>query len=118
MDYRKLFRDALEAEANELKTLHDNKIIKKTTKQPVNVAINDIIDIDGTHYLVLYGYGKFHKLLNLDGGYEQLINLDIKQYNILMPNMLKKELLEYEKPEVNLDKYYRNGYLSFKKNLY
>jgi len=29
MDYRKLFRDALEAETNELKTLHDNKIIKK-----------------------------------------------------------------------------------------
>jgi hypothetical protein len=115
MDYRKLFRDALEAEANELKTLHNNIIIKKPTKPPVNVKINDVIDIDGTRYLVLYGYGKFHKLLNLDGGYEQLINLDIKQYNILMPNMLKKELLEYEKPEVNLDKYYRNGYLSFKK---
>jgi len=118
MDYRKLFRDALEAEANELKTLHNNIINKKPTKPPVNVAINDIIDIDGTHYLVLYGYGKFHKLLNLDGGYEQLLNLGIKQYNILIPNMLKKELLEYEKPEVNLDKYYRNGYLSFKKNLY
>jgi len=118
MDYRKLFRDALEAEANELKTLHNNIIIKKPTKPPVNVAINDIIDIDGTHYLVLYGYGKFHKLLNLDGGYEQLLNLGIKKYNILMPNMLKKEILAYEKSELNLDKYYRNGYLSFKEYFY
>ena len=110
MDYRQLFRDALEVEAN--------RIIKKPTKPPVNVAINDIIDIDGTRYLVLYSYGKFHKLLNLDGGYEQLINLNNKEHNILMPSMLKKEIHAYEKPDFNLDKYYRNGYLSFKKIFY
>ena len=118
MDYRKLFREALEVDADELKKTYGNRIIKKPTKQSANVNINDIIDIDGTRYLVLYSYGKFHKLLNLDEGYKQLINLNLKKITVVIPNILKKEIHAYEKPEFNLDKYYRNGYLSFKKYFY
>jgi len=114
MDYRKIFRDALETNANELKKQQYNRNIKKSPGTTPEANINDIIDVEDCRYLVLHKYGKFHKLLNLDEGREHVINLDTKDVIVVIPDILKKHIRSYEKPEVNLERYYRNKYLTFK----
>ena len=104
MDYREIFRKALDSYEIE--------------KKKVDVAINDIIDINNIRYLVLHKYGKFHKLLNMDDGYEHLINLEKKDIIIVISNKLKHQIHTYVKPEFNLERYYRNRYLTFKEYFY
>jgi len=98
MDYRKILRDALSS-------------CEITKSYKYECEVNDIIDVNFHKYLVLHKYGKFHKVLNLEDSYEQLIKLENKNYVVVIPNKLKKEITEYQKPELDIERYYRKNYL-------
>lgn len=99
MDYKKIFNQAYE-----LYTANTNDIVNP----------DDIIVIDSIPYKVMNRFGKFHRVFNLVESYEQLICLNEVAFTITMSQKLKQEIISYEKPELNIRRYYNKGYLGRK----
>tara|TARA_B110000208_G_C11724645_1_gene414068 strand:+ start:298 stop:609 length:312 start_codon:yes stop_codon:yes gene_type:complete len=97
MDYREIFRNALQS----------------YEKIPNNSYLNngDIIDMASNKYLVLQPYGKFHRLLHLVSMKEYLVNLSNKNFIRMMPNTLKRDIKNYKKKKFNLNRYIRKEYI-------
>ena len=100
MDYRELFRNALEPYNDPDSGIN------------INVELNkgDIIDIDCSKYLNLGNYGKLHRLLHLIDHTECLINLTNREYIKVIPISLKNEIKDFKK-KFNLKKYVRKEYI-------
>lgn len=97
MDYREIFRNALQS----------------YEKIPTHINLNkgDIIDIDHTKYLVLHPYGKFYRLLHFISMREYLVNLKKKNFIRVMPNTTKDDIKTFKRKKFNLNRYIRKEYI-------
>ena len=101
MDYRELFRNALEPYNDSTPSINID----------IDLYKGDIIDIDCSKYLTLGDYGKFHRLLHLNDHTECLINLTNREYIKVIPISLKNEIKTFKKKKFNLTKYIRKDYI-------
>jgi hypothetical protein len=104
MDYREIFRNALDCDNKNIYNLCN----KKTHPEQLNTG--DIIDINNMKYLVLYKYGKFHKLLCIEEYREQLTDLKKHDFILVLSNKIKDRIKEYEKKDLTISRYVVNNY--------
>ena len=104
MDYREIFRNALDCDNKNIYNLCN----KKTHPEQLNTG--DIIDINNMKYLVLYKYGKFHKVLCIEEYREQLTDLKKHDFILVLSNKIKDRIKEYEKKDLTISRYVVNNY--------